>query len=81
VKAPDTIKAPPFIKVVAASGTTKTLIPSCVKSYLISAIAVVLPAQGPPVKHTRTIFEESLKCYYLIEYYKLLFTVPISLCM
>jgi hypothetical protein len=81
VKAPETMKAPPFIKVVAASGTTKTLMPNYVKSYLISAIAVVLPAQGPPVKQTRTMFEESLRCYYLIEYYKLLFAVPISLCM
>lgn len=69
------------MRVVAASGTTKTLMPSWVKSYLISAIAVVFPAHGPPVKQTRTIFDESLRCYYLIEYYKLLFAVPTSLCM
>jgi hypothetical protein len=55
----DTINAPPFIRSVAASGTTRTLIPNYVKSYLIDAIAVVLPAQGPPVKHILTILNFS----------------------
>jgi hypothetical protein len=55
----DTIKAPPFISRVAASGTTKTFIPNWVKSYLIAAIAVVLPAQGPPVKQILTMLNLS----------------------
>ena len=56
MKPVDTIKAPPFIIRVAASGTTSTLHPSYVKSYVISAIAVVLPAHGPPVNRIRTRF-------------------------
>jgi len=55
----ETIKAPPFMRRVAASGTTNTFTPSCVKSYLIEAIAVVFPAHGPPVKQILTILNLS----------------------
>jgi hypothetical protein len=60
VKEFDTMKAPPFIRAVAASGTTRTLIPNYVRSYLIDAIAVVFPAHGPPVKQILTILCLSL---------------------
>lgn len=43
--------APPFISMVAASGTTRTLKPICDRVWLSVARAVVLPAQGPPVRH------------------------------
>ena len=45
------IKAPPFIRMVAASGTCKTLYPICLRCNDNVARAVVLPAHGPPVKH------------------------------
>jgi hypothetical protein len=45
-----TMKAPPFMRVVAASGTAKTFMPIYVKLYFRSAKAVVFPAQGPPVR-------------------------------
>jgi len=40
---------------VAASGTRRTLKPFVVKWSVKVAIAVVLPAQGPPVRQTRKI--------------------------
>jgi hypothetical protein len=43
------MRAPPFIIRVAASGTTKTLKPLYMSDSEILAMAVVLPAQGPPV--------------------------------
>ena len=46
------MKAPPFIKIVAASGTCNTLNPIYYKTTDKVAKAVVLPAQGPPVRHT-----------------------------
>jgi hypothetical protein len=45
--------APPFMMIVAASGTINTLYPNYCKSCEIEAIMVVLPAQGPPVNRIR----------------------------
>ena len=44
------IIAPPFINMVAASGTCRTLNPIYVMTLFRVARAVVLPAHGPPVK-------------------------------
>jgi len=41
--------APPLIRIVAASGTVRTMKPSCWRSDCKTAKAVVFPAQGPPV--------------------------------
>ena len=49
------INAPPFIKMVAASGTCKTRYPIYFKWRDNVARAVVLPAQGPPVKQILVI--------------------------
>lgn len=49
------MKAPPFIKIVAASGTYSTLKPICCKTTDKVAKAVVFPAQGPPVKQILVI--------------------------
>jgi len=49
------IKAPPFIKMVAASGTYSTLKPICYRTTDNVARAVVLPAHGPPVKQILVI--------------------------
>lgn len=42
--------APPFMRRVAASGTSSILKPIWVRVEDRVAIAVVLPAQGPPVR-------------------------------
>lgn len=52
---PVSIKAPPFISRVAASGTCSTLKPICCKTTDSVASAVVLPAHGPPVKQILVI--------------------------
>ena len=44
------IKAPPFFRVFAASGTNNTLKPIWVNIKVSSVKAVVLPAHGPPVR-------------------------------
>ena len=49
------MNAPPFIKIVAASGTYNTLKPICYKTTDNVANAVVFPAHGPPVKHILVI--------------------------
>ena len=49
------MKAPPFIRRVAASGTCKTLKPICWSTTDRVANAVVLPAHGPPVRQMRVI--------------------------
>lgn len=52
VKSCMSIMAPPFPKRVAASGTQNTLSPNDVSTFCKCDRAVVLPAQGPPVKHS-----------------------------
>jgi hypothetical protein len=47
------MKAPPYMSIVAASGTKSTLYPIYFKCRFNVAKAVVLPAQGPPVKQMR----------------------------
>ena len=49
------IMAPPFIRSVAASGTSRTLKPNCYKTVDRVAKAVVFPAHGPPVRHILVI--------------------------
>lgn len=49
------IIAPPFINRVAASGTKRTRKPSCYRTVERVARAVVLPAQGPPVRQILVI--------------------------
>lgn len=49
--------APPWIIVCAASGTTSTFMPSCVSSCFSAAIAVDLPAHGPPVTKIRKMLK------------------------
>ena len=76
----ETMKAPPFIISVAASGTTKTLQPSWVKSYVTSAIAVVLPAHGPPVRRIRTRLALP-KSVFLLTKFKGGFRLTLSTCL
>lgn len=64
----ETIFAPPFIKREAPSGTTRTLTPSQVKSYLMEAIAVVLPAQWPPVMQILAMFSRSMLFKFLAQF-------------
>jgi hypothetical protein len=49
------IIAPPFISIVAASGTNKTLKPNYYSTVDKVESAVVLPAHGPPVKQILVI--------------------------
>ena len=49
------MNAPPFINIVAASGTCNTLKPIYYRTTDKVAKAVVLPAQGPPVKQILVI--------------------------
>ena len=49
------ISAPPFIRIVAASGTYKTRYPIYYKWRVRLAKAVVLPAHGPPVRQILVI--------------------------
>ena len=49
------MRAPPFIKIVAASGTRSTRYPICFKCSDIVVRAVVLPAHGPPVRQMRVM--------------------------
>lgn len=51
VSEPISSMAPLFIIIVAASGIVNTLKPDFSIYVRISNIAVVLPAQGPPVRH------------------------------
>ena len=52
---PVSMKAPPFMSKVAASGTCSTLNPICWSTTDSVARAVVLPAQGPPVRQILVI--------------------------
>ena len=44
---------PPSAVIVGISGTTYTIKPYLLSSFYKVFIAIVFPAQGPPVKHTR----------------------------
>jgi len=49
------MRAPPNMRIVAASGTTRTRYPIYLRCNYSVVKAVVLPAQGPPVMHIRVI--------------------------
>ena len=56
---------PPFISREAASGTTNTFEPSYVRSCFIAAMAVVFPAQWPPVTQILAMFSLSMLLKFL----------------
>lgn len=49
------MKAPPILRIVAASGTNRTLYPIYLRCISRVDRAVVLPAHGPPVRHILVI--------------------------
>jgi len=49
------MRAPPNMRIVAASGTTRTRYPIYLRCNYNVVNAVVFPAQGPPVIHIRVI--------------------------